>query len=168
MRLHFTPSVALHASLILNLVLVAFLLGRMGVPSAAGQTSSSGDGFVMATEHTSDQMPTCFVLSTSKPHLLVYKTDLAGQLQLTSSRDLECDLKVVDSHFPRGVMGSLKTLPPVKDICRGVTPAGGKKEKVKEKDKEPEDPSENSGNGEKPGKNAKTRSAKPDQATKDN
>src|SRR5262245_17076290 len=104
MRLRFTPSLVLHASLILNLVLVAFLLGRMGVRSAAGQASSSGDGFLMATEQTSDQMPTCFVLSTRPPHLLVYKTDLAGQLRLASARDLECDLQVPDSHFPRGVM----------------------------------------------------------------
>jgi len=155
MRLRFTYSGGLLTSLILNFGLIAFLLGRMGVPPAAGQTASTGEDFVMGTEHTSDQMPTCFVLYTRKPHLLVYKTDLAGQLQLTSSRDIECDLLLPDNHFPRGVIGPAKTLPPMKQICKEVRPL--KKEKAQPNGQPPEQEPED-----KPGKNGKTQGGKPD------
>lgn len=159
MRLCFTNSTVLLASLVLNLILFAFLLGRMEIPPAAGQTSSSGEDFVMGTEHTSDQMPTCFVLYTRKPHLLVYKTDLAGQLQLTSSRDLECDLLLPDNHFPRGVISQAKTLPPTKDICKAVHAM----KKAPPKDVPPEnpEPQEKAEKAEKNGKNGKTESGKP-------
>jgi hypothetical protein len=158
MRLRFTYSAGLLASLILNFVLIAFLLGRMGVPPAAGQTASTGEDFVMGTEHTSDQVPTCFVLYTRKPHLLVYRTDPAGQLYLTSSRDIECDLLLPDNHFPRGVISQSKTLPPKKEICKAVRPPNSAQPKDTPPEKEPQ---------EKTGKNGKTQTGKSAKAQPD-
>jgi hypothetical protein len=132
-------AVALVLSLLLNLVQTAFFFLGTLVPPAYGAAGSATEGFVMATEHSSDQTPTCFVLSTQKPHLLVYKTDTAGQLQLTSARDIECDLRARDVHFPRRQAGQkYSTLPPVRDVCKAVHDLEKKEKKAPAKDEEEE------------------------------
>lgn len=131
-------AVGLFASLIFNSVLLTVFFIGEGAPKALGQATSAGEGFLMATEQVSDQTPVCFVLNTHKPQLLVYKTDTAGQLQLTSVRDIECDFLLRDNYFPRGtVVPAQRTRPPVNDVCRAVKQAG-EKEKEKEKGKKEE------------------------------
>jgi len=118
-----------------NLALVAAVLWGRPAPFALAQTSGAGGGFVLGTEHASDG-PVCFVLRGEKPHLLLYKSDSQGQLQLTSSRSIDCDLLLTDNFFARGaVKGALRTQPPVKEICAAVKELREKEQKEKDKEK---------------------------------
>ena len=124
--------VALVASLVLNFVLLAVLPGVRQAPSAFGQTSSEGGGFLLGTEKGADQAPICFVLRSDPPHLMVYRVDATGQLYLTASRKLQQDLRLEDHHFPTGKHWA-NTLPPVKVIEKGLPKEEEKGEKKAEK-----------------------------------
>ncbi len=116
-------AVLLAVSLGLNGAMMGWVWFGKSMPAAEGQSVNSGDGFIMATEQSSDQLPVCFILDTRKTHLAVYKTDPSGQLLLTSSRDIQYDLRLPDHAFPKGqVQGNLKTQPPVKEVEKAVKP----------------------------------------------
>jgi hypothetical protein len=127
----------LTASLLVNVVLVLFLLtGRAAAP-AFGDSGSEG-GFIVSS--SSDA---CFILRTQKPHLLVYKTDPAGQLQLTSSRKIECDLLLPDNFMPKGqIKGALRTLPPIREVCGAVKELEREEKKKAKEEDEPEEKKE--------------------------
>jgi hypothetical protein len=123
------------ASVVLNLLMAVFLLEGRTLPQAFGMGTSSGGGFLMATEHGPDQMPVCFVLRTDRPHLMVYKSDVSGLLQLTSSRKIEGDLRLPDNFLGR-TPG--KTQPPVQTVSKAVKDLPPEAEAEKESEKESE------------------------------
>lgn len=108
-------------SLLVNVVLVAALVLLKPVREAVGQTAEGGEGLMLGTEKTAES-PVCFILDPKTRHLLAYKMDTAGCLQLTSSRDITYDLKLKDNHFPNGQSAGRKTtLPAVKLVQDAIT-----------------------------------------------
>jgi hypothetical protein len=108
-----------------NLFLAALVLLGRPAREAVGQTAEGSNSLMLGTEKTAES-PVCFVLDPKEKHLMVYKVDTAGQLSLTASRDIQWDLKVVDAHFPNGmVKGKLTTQPSVSMVKSGVMAAGG-------------------------------------------
>jgi hypothetical protein len=115
----------LFAALALNGLLALSLAASVrSAPSAFGQTSSAGGTMVLGTEKAPDQAPVCFVLSADPPHLLVYRVDNAGQLYLTASRDIHCDLQLKDRHLPFSGGPASPTRPPVPAVCKAVGDSG--------------------------------------------
>ena len=103
------------ASLALNAVIAVAWVLPARTPPAFGQ--AAGEGFILGTEKGADQSPVCFVLRTADPHLVVYRVDALGALQLVGSRDIKADLALQDRHFPQGQLTPFKTtLPRVRDV----------------------------------------------------
>jgi hypothetical protein len=123
---------ALFAALVVDLFLAWSVLGTRQVPPAFGQTASGPGTMLLGTEKAPDQASLCFVLSADPPHLLVYRVDNGGQLYLTASRDIHCDLQLEDRHIPFGGGSATSTRPPVRDVCNAVKPKGTKGEEKKD------------------------------------
>ncbi len=129
------PAVALFAGLVLGALLTFVLSGGRPVPVALGQTANGPGGMLLGTEKSPDGSALCFVLEAEPPHLLVYRVDNGGQLYLTASRDIHCDLKLIDRHIPMSNGAATSTRPSVRDvgIAVGERPGSKKAEDGKKK-----------------------------------
>jgi len=126
-------AVVLTLSVAFNVALAAAFLASRPAREASGQTANSGAPFILGTEKSADQMPMCFVLRTQDPHMLVYRIDGTGRLQLLDSRDIACDLLIRDGHFNFQGLAGGTTLPSVSRICGLPKPPEKVEKKAEEK-----------------------------------